>query len=288
MAEVQILGSAAAEGIPAIFCTCDVCKKAWANGGKDVRMRAAYKLSDTVRIDFGPDTLAQEYKFQLHSEKLKHLFITHSHEDHLYLDNFIYRMKGFSSVDQNNILNVYGNPGVIHAIQKFFWGKSYHYFDGNYDKFKLNLVPLKPFEPVILEEEDMEIYPLKADHMINIASEIPMFYVFRNGSSWGMIANDTGYFRDETWEFLESKKFKFDLVITDCTGCLLDIERGHMSGKYVVDTKKRLEEIGSVTSNTQYYINHFSHNGKANHVDLEARFNPEGIQVGYDGLVIKY
>ena len=57
--------------------------------------RAAYKLNDHVRIDFGPDSLAQEYKFKLHSEKLKHLFITHSHEDHLYLNLLNYRMPRF-------------------------------------------------------------------------------------------------------------------------------------------------------------------------------------------------
>ena len=288
MAELQILGSAAAEGIPAMFCNCDVCKAAWENGGKDVRMRSAYKISDTIRIDFGPDTLAQEYKYQLHSEKLKHLFVTHSHEDHFYPELLVYRMPGFSKVDEDNILNIYGNPGVMHAIQKFFWAKPFQYFDGDYKKFRMNLVPLQAFDHIVIEEEDFEIYALKADHMINIASEIPMFYVFRHGSSWAMVANDTGYFREETWEFLESKKFKFDLVITDCTGGLLNYERGHMSGSYVVDTKKRLEKIGSVTENTQYYINHFSHNGKATHKDLEARFNPEGIKVGYDGLIIKY
>ena len=76
MAQIQILGSAAAEGIPAIFCNCRVCREAWQNGGKDIRMRAAYKINEHVRIDFGPDSIAQEYRYQLHSENLKHLFIT--------------------------------------------------------------------------------------------------------------------------------------------------------------------------------------------------------------------
>ena len=53
MKKVTILGSAAAEGIPAMFCNCRVCMKAWKNGGKDVRMRTAYKLNDHVRVDFG-------------------------------------------------------------------------------------------------------------------------------------------------------------------------------------------------------------------------------------------
>ena len=286
MAQIQILGSAAAEGIPAFFCNCRVCREAWKNGGKDIRMRAAYKLNDHVRIDFGPDSMAQEFKFQLHSENLKHLFITHNHEDHWVMDPLAYRMPGFSVVEPDNILNIYGNHGVIRALYKFFWNKLS--FTGDLKKFRFNPVVIEAFQPIVLEEEDMEFYPLNADHMIGIPGEFPQFFVFRSGSSWAMIANDTGYFREDTWQFLEEKKFKFDLVITDCTGGVRDNERGHMSGMWVLKTKERLEKIGSVSDSTKYYINHFSHNGKATHAELEAHYNPHGIQVGYDGLTIDY
>ena len=56
MKKVTILGSAAAEGIPAMFCNCRVCVEAWKNGGKDIRLRMAYKFNEHVRVDFGPDT----------------------------------------------------------------------------------------------------------------------------------------------------------------------------------------------------------------------------------------
>ena len=286
MAQIQILGSAAAEGIPAFFCNCRVCREAWKNGGKDIRMRAAYKLNDHVRIDFGPDSMAQEFKFQLHSENLKHLFITHNHEDHWVMDPLAYRMPGFSVVEPDNILNIYGNQGVIRALYKFFWNK--RSFTGDLKKFRFNPVVIEAFKPIVLEEEDMEFYPLNADHMLGVPGEFPQFFVFRSGSSWAMIANDTGYFREDTWQFLEEKKFKFDLVITDCTGGVRDYERGHMSGMWVLKTKERLEKIGSVSPSTKYCINHFSHNGNATHAELEAYYNPHGIQVGYDGLTIDY
>ena len=286
MAEIQILGSSAAEGIPAVFCNCRVCRYAWENGGKDVRMRTCYKLNDHVRIDYGPDSLAQEFKYKLHSENLKHLFISHNHEDHWVMNHMIYRMPGFSVVDEDNILNIYGNEGVIRALYKFLWGKLY--YTGDLKKFRINPVVLETFKPVILEEEDMEFWPMKADHMVGFAGEFPQFYVFRSGSSWAMIAHDTGYFREETWQFLEEKKFKFDLVISDCSGGIGDSERVHMAGKWVVKAKELLEKIGSVTASTQYYINHISHNGKATHAELEAYYNPHGIQVGYDGLIIPY
>ena len=286
MAEIQILGSAAAEGIPAIFCNCRVCREAWKNGGKDVRLRTAYKLSDTVRVDFGPDSMAQEYKYHLHSENLKHLFITHSHEDHCVPDPFIYRQHGFSVVDEDNILNVYGNAGIIRKLQQYFW--AYPRFDGDFGRFRLKLNLLESYKPVVLEEEDMEFLPIPADHQLGLNTEAPQVFVIRSGASWALIANDTGFFREAVWQFLEQKKFKFDLVISDCTGGIRDVERGHMSGKYVLETKARLEKMGSMAASTKYFINHFSHNGQATHAELEAYYNPHGIQVGYDGLIISF
>ena len=280
MGKITILGSAAAEGIPALFCNCRVCNDAWKNGGKDMRMRTAYKLNDHVRIDFGPDSMVQEYKFQLHSENLKHLFITHSHEDHLYVNLLNYRRPGFSVVAEDNILNVYGNVGVIDAIYNHFAKTRC-----NFARFRLNPVEIQAFSPVELPEEDMTFHPMKANHM---PSEQPNFYVIRHGKKWLMIANDTGYFCEEDWVYLAALKIRFDVVITDCTGGILDNRDGYMSGKYVIATKQRLEEMGCVDKDTKYFINHFSHNGRLTHAELEAHYNPHGIQVGYDGLEIEY
>ena len=35
--EIQYLGTAAAEGLPALFCDCETCRKARNIGGKEVR-----------------------------------------------------------------------------------------------------------------------------------------------------------------------------------------------------------------------------------------------------------
>ena len=175
MATVKILGSAAAEGIPAMFCSCELCKKAWKNGGKDIRKRAAYKLSDHVRIDFGPDTLQQEYQYELHSENLKHLFISHHHEDHLDTHLLAYRTPGFSVVAPENILSIYGSTGTIHKLQQDVW--KWNFFKGDFSTLRLKPVLLEPFNPILLEDEDMEFYPLKADHFGDQPAAIPLFYV---------------------------------------------------------------------------------------------------------------
>ena len=58
------------------------------------------------------------------------------------------------------------------------------------------------------------------------------------------------------------------------------------SENYVSD--QVLEAMGSVTDSTKYFINHFSHNGQATHAELEAYYDPYGIQVAYDGLTVKF
>ena len=287
MSTIQLLGSAAAEAIPAIFCDCRVCREAWRLGGKDVRMRTAYKINDHVRVDFGPDTLAQEYRFELHSERLKHLFLTHSHEDHLYSELLGYRVKGFSKIPEGSVLNVYGDRGVIRAISKFFWNK--FYFDGDWSKYGIALHPVKEFERIPLPEEDMEFWALPADHMMGVPTDEPHVYAFRQGKSWGLICNDSGFPREPFWEFLKEKRFRFDLVIADACGEIhVNCERGHMGGTTCIAFKERLEKEGLIHPGTRYILNHFSHNGGALHGEMEAHFGPHGMEIGYDGMVVEF
>lgn len=286
--KITVLGSAAAEGIPAIFCACDTCKAAWANGGKDFRMRTSYQLGEFVRVDFGPDAMTQEHKFNLHSEKLRHIIVTHSHYDHLDTTLFGCRRRSFSKVDPENVLNIYGGAGVVRKLNQFAWegGKSIG-FHGDFSCLQMKVHELFPFEKMEIPDVDMTIWPFKADHMKAVSSEEPFFYIIRWEDKYLMIAHDTGYFCDEDWEQLAEMKIKLSLVFNDCTGCGYDRESNHMSGQYVVETRNRLRELGLVDENTLYFVNHFSHNGHMSHAQLEERFNPEGIEVAYDGLEVK-
>ena len=38
--KLKYLGTAAAEGVPALFCTCEVCRKSMELGGKNIRTRS--------------------------------------------------------------------------------------------------------------------------------------------------------------------------------------------------------------------------------------------------------
>ena len=61
--KIQYWGTAAAEGVPGIFCSCDTCKAARIKKGRCVRTRSQLLINDDLLVDFGPDTFAHTLKY---------------------------------------------------------------------------------------------------------------------------------------------------------------------------------------------------------------------------------
>ena len=80
----RYLGTAAAEGWPALFCDCEACRKAAALGGKNIRTRSQALVDDKILIDFPADTLWHTLTYHLPLFSIHTCLITHSHSDHLY------------------------------------------------------------------------------------------------------------------------------------------------------------------------------------------------------------
>lgn len=96
--KLLICGSAAAEALSALFCTCPLCLKAQEQGGKDIRSRTAYQLGNEIRIDCGPDMFYPMIKYRLRYDLLRDLVITHNHRDHFYPEELYNRRPGMSKV----------------------------------------------------------------------------------------------------------------------------------------------------------------------------------------------
>lgn len=268
-----ICGSAAAEGMPAIFCECATCAMARKLGGKNIRMRATYNVGGKAHIDFGPDILAQDYKFSLRLERLEHLFFTHSHGDHLQSFEFKMRQNGFSKV--KDVLNVYGNDAVRKSICQ----------DATFppEICKLKFHPLLKYKTVAIKNPDLAFTPVEADHA---PSEEAFLFSIQSGKSKVFVGNDTGWFPDGTWDFLKGNRH--DIFILDATYCKVDSTAGHMGGKAVLETIRELKKLGAADQKTVFVVNHFSHNGGMMHADLEKYFAPHGIKVGFDGMDLDF
>ncbi len=95
--ELQYLGTAAAEGWPALFCDCRICRHARETGGKELRTRTQSLVDGKILIDFPPDTYAHALGYSLQLGKIKHLLVTHSHMDHFFPVELIHRHEHFKT-----------------------------------------------------------------------------------------------------------------------------------------------------------------------------------------------
>lgn len=268
--EILICGTAAAEAWPAIFCHCDACAGARERGGKDVRSRSGYMVGETIKIDYGPDSTFHSLKYGLAYERLKHLLVSHSHWDHWVPEELTYRKPGFSAIPETEIMNVYGNEKVFARADKAVNGK--------WELHRMKFVPVQLFEEVRLEA-DLTAVPLRAAHD---PSEVCFNWLVEAGGRTFLQAHDTGWWPDETWEFLKNRSL--DVVVMDTTNGKIDNERGHMGCEAVHRAKQKLEEQGSLAEGCRFVATHFSHNGSWLYADLEAFFGPRGIEVAYDGM----
>ena len=67
----KYLGTAAAEGFPAVFCNCIYCKKARELRGKNIRTRSQAMIDDKILLDFPADTYLHALQFDLDLSKVK-------------------------------------------------------------------------------------------------------------------------------------------------------------------------------------------------------------------------
>ena len=277
---VAILGSAAAEGWPAPFCVCAACRQARELGGKDIRRRTSYQLGEYVHLDWGPDSYFSMISLGLDYAPLRHLLITHAHQDHWCPEELAWRRKGYSQIAPDSLLTVYGNEHVRQKLEDTF---------DDLATFSLCFYPVTPYEEIRLED-NISAIPLPATHSTD--DEMAVNYLFQYDGLGVMIGNDTGWWMDEVWEFLTGRRL--DVVIMDCTSGPLGPNagepnwppKGHLNCAAVIATKDELARRGVLADGCRFIANHFSHNGGWLHEQLEAYFSPHGIETGYDGMVV--
>lgn len=274
--KLQFLGTAAAEGIPALFCDCERCVRSREIGGRALRTRSQAIIDDTLLIDFPSDTLAHTYHSNLDLLKVKHCLITHSHEDHLYPSDLVNLRPGFAHLPEGWHLRFYGSEKVGSKILPMLQGKI---LDMNVASFH----PLAPFDTV--ELGDYTVTALPGRHAPYSG---PLFYQISNGGKTVLYAHDTHYFFDEVWDFFERTKPRFDLVSLDCTNACLPLTYvGHMGLAENAQVRARMLEMSIADEKTVFVCNHFSHNGtNVVYDDFVPLAAAEGFLVSYDGMIL--
>lgn len=280
--KIKYLGTAAAEGIPAMFCKCDNCNRARALGGKNIRTRSQALIDGKILIDFPADSYMHELRYGIDFSDIPALLITHVHEDHCYLSEMTNRRAGFAHIDGAPALTIYGSEDVYNDYAEHAGA-----FFLNVPKSSCNAVNysfIQAYKPT--EIEGYTVTALRAYH----GTVHPYIYLIEKDGKALLYAHDTDIFPNETWDYLEKSGVKLSYVSLDCTeGCKTVRYHGHMFIDRNLEVRKRLFEIGAAGESTLFCINHFSHNGtNACYDDMKPVADANGFLLSYDGAEFEF
>lgn len=275
--KIKYLGTAAAEGIPGVFCQCDVCRRARTVGGKEIRTRSQALIDGKILIDLPPDTYLHTLMHNLELAPIRDLLVTHAHSDHSYMTELHMRRGLFAHMKEESTLTVHGSHPVGLKMADVLLSE-------NPDEPRVKFHEIKAFEPFAIDDYTVIPFPARHDPL-----SAPYCYIIQHEGKSILYGHDTGYYFDEVWQYLAEKKIHLDLVSMDCTEACHEIKYdAHGSLGRDMAIRDHLLEIGAADETTVFCLNHFSHNGKN---VLYEEFQPiaaaEGFEVSYDGMELE-
>lgn len=276
--KIKYLGTAAAEGIPAIFCQCEICRKAMELGGRNIRTRSQALIDETLLIDFPADTYAHFLKEKFPLSKIKACLITHSHSDHLYPIEIEMRKDDYAHIENKEPLTFYGDESAYSLLRQAI--EKVHI-----EENVVKNVLITPF--VSFETEGYFVMPIRASHD---SWSSPVVYLIEKDGKSLLYAHDTSDFIEESWNCLKKFGKKIDFISFDCTAGTAPMQYvGHMNLQRCIDMRKKMVRLGLADSSTICVLNHFSHNGENVLYDtLSEIAQKEGFLVSYDGMEMTF
>lgn len=267
--KLTLLGTGAAEGIPAFYSDTRVSKHARENRGKDIRSRTAAIIDDVIKLDLGPDTWYQLTQQGLDARDWIALLVTHNDDDHFSIDELQYAVYPFNDMEFFGF-PIYGNQNVCRRIIE------------RYPNWPFEVTMTKSFQRVCISEYC--VTPLEANHKHDEDSHN---FLIQDEQSVFLYGTDTGVWFEPTWEYLQS--VKLNCLVLECSEGLNPTPyNGHLDVKEFLAVIERLHRLGTIDSKTKVITTHHSHNGNATHDELLEIFTPHGITVGYDGLTVEF
>ncbi len=275
--KLKYLGTAAAEGIPAIFCDCENCRKSKLLGGKNIRTRSQALVDDCLLIDFPADTYMHFLQHDVPLSKIKNCLITHSHLDHLYPDEIYMRKKDFSHLEKQAALTFFSDEAGYNMINGLKTIRNMPDDEVLAEKIKL----YTPF--------DVDGYKVTALRAAHDKKSSPVVYLIEKDGKTLFYSNDTSEYPEESMEYLKALKKPINLISLDCTEAEGDATYvGHLTLKRCVELRAVLLDMGAADEKTVFVLNHFSHNGinvvYDEFVKIAAK---EGFEVSFDGMTIE-
>ena len=274
--KIKYLGTGGCEGMPALFCRCENCKKALRLGGKELRSRANFLIDDKLMLEFPADAYWHTVVNKIDLSAVSDLLFTHSHSDHLYTDDLMHRC--FSSIDvrTERMLRIYGNGGVKAAYEKTL---------ANFDAADIAETFSLVNAGETFEAGEYVVTAFKTTHM---NTEDSLVYLIKKGDKAYLHLVDSAYPNEELFDYLAANKIYLNAITADCTfGNMHEEYFGHMNVWQNARLKARLEKEGVIDENTKYVLTHFSHYTGDTYDALTTTAEALGMIVSYDGMELE-
>lgn len=277
--KIHFYGTGASEGVPAMFCECEHCKRLRKLGGKNLRTRTGAQINEDMLIDFSADTYAHKLYGGLDMSKIKYLLVTHSHEDHLYASDLMTMKPPMAFYEGTRELQVFGNEKVMEKVRK----ESVKYGRKPEEvETYVKLHEITPYQAITAGE--YEILPLPANHDKN---EECLLYIIKQGKKAVLYGHDSAMFSEEVWKKL--KEYQFDCVVLDCTMVEeTGIFKEHMGLPDNITIRKRMLEEKIALPDTKFISTHFTHIYNPEHERITPVFAKAGFIAAYDGMEIDF
>lgn len=277
--KITYLGTGAAEGVPAVFCNCETCKKAREAGGRELRSRTQILIDGDLCIDFPPDAYYHSLRFGADLSAVETLLVTHSHMDHFYAHDFILRGYKYASEIAAPELHIYGNEEVASVFAECTRREMREDVREN--------ISVTTMEPFI--EYDIGGYTVTAFPAVHSQTERALLYLIEKGNKAYLHLFDTGMPPSEVFSRLKDKGKKVNLVSLDCT--FVDKPSSsirHMGLAQNAEVMARLKSDGVADDSTKFVITHFSHNSEPFTERLKSFERAYGVIAAYDGMTIDF
>lgn len=286
------LGTGAAELCPNPFCNCLFCESL-RKSGEMPRKRSCMLLDAHNMIDFGPDVLASAQMYGARLYDVDHVFITHSHEDHLCITN----IEGLAMTPQRSEkpLHVYLSLGAHAFLQQYMQALRPVFARGETvleTLIKKGVVVLHPVTPYAsFDVGEQRVFAIESNHMGNGKGEYALNYIFTQKSGQKLLyACDTGLYSAKNLDVL--KGCALDVMIME--GTFGDVKvnpetSGHMNAEHFVLQIQNMLACGAITQDTVVYMTHINQVQNLNHSAYQAYMDqnsPIPVIITHDGLRI--
>ncbi len=284
------LGTGDSKGYPCPNCTCVACEEARRLGGKAIKTRSDFLIDEYNVIDFGPDIYHQTLTCNVMIDKIRNVFMTHSHFDHISLSSLTLLNEGTGY--RSTPVNLFGPKGAVEFVEDMARRDTYRSGtrQGIYTYGHIKYCPLDYFETV--ETDGIKVTTLKSSHQGLGVDELGFNYIVEKDGKTLLYATDTGWYPESTWEFLKKSDFKFDYVIMENTygkdprNIIKTYAGGHLNTANFFMMLDKLVECGCIHEDTPIYATHIADAGREPYGELVESMENNGkytnVQVAYD------